>query len=371
MRIVRLICLELFLFFSFSAFTNESRQANQCRYGTYGCNPCVNDVERSFRESPADKKHKHRFHFKLRERQALNKIRPGKNHIILDHIQGIARLSGVEQDNWIAMTRSSTHLGQSGIFIARFDGINSEGDSWKHSKRISDRTESFVYYPADPEINHAGGISTLGGMLFVAGECGSGAKCFGRINIYDARDPFHVKEVNRLVLDGSRGDLKDDQGNKIVSKAAAVSAARLSDGRWLMFIGGNHSSKSAWVFVSDSAEMTSNTNWTYIDYWHNRELAPGEPWHGWQNINLIRECGTHQLYLSAMGTLKNKHFLYHLNLDVPEPGQQTKLTFIAGRELEAGVLTSLRNGGSVHISPTGKIISYAVGRYGRTIDEFY
>lgn len=344
-----------------------------CAYGTYGCNRCVSDVVRTYREENSGaREFRGMYRFRMTGKTSLNGKRPHALHFIDGHIQGITRLAGVGDDNWVMMSRSTQTMGESGLLLVRFDGINSKGEAWEYSSKKSRRTQSYYYYKSE-EINHGGGLQALGGLVFVGGECSNWRDCLGRVDIYDARDPGKFQLLNRLLIDGSQGELRDDQGREVISKVAAVAAAKLSDGRTLLFAGGAGSSKSGWLFISDSSEIGPKTKWRYLDYWHNSERENGDPWHGIENLNFISECGTGDLYLMGMGE-QNRAYLYKLVQAASNLDEKVQINFVYqhGLQLNTSLLGAyLRMGGGVHITPQGKMVIYAVSRVGRKIEEFF
>lgn len=92
-------------------------------------------------------------------------------------------------------------------------------------------------------------------------------------------------------------------------------------------------------------------------------LAPDDPWHPWDNVNLVSECETGDLYAVAMGTTRNRSFLYRLDHASADGAELIALSYVAGRGLNtSGPLVSLRSGAGVHITPNGNLVSYVTNR---------
>jgi len=347
----------------------RARADTTCAYGTYGCNRCVPDVADAFTNGASGSKdYRHRFYFY--PTWSLNGDHPDKL-AIQDHLQGITRIPGLGDENWVAITRNARDKGDGAVYLAWFNTIVSGGDAWKWAFQrpenpIADR---FDYYRF-AGVNHAGGPQALGTMLFVATDCDEGNLCDAYVQVMDVRDPGDALYLNKLVLDGSHGELSAG-GRTFSSRAAAVGAVRLDDGRYLVVVRGREQDQNIWFFRSIGQGINASTRWELLDAWHASERPSGDEWHAWENINLIAECGTGDIYMIGMGTKDNKSFLYRV-LQSGGPNQhEFSLKEVYGRGLNtSGLLVSLRYAGGVHIAPNGKLVSYVTSRQLGELNEF-
>ncbi|GEM_PF-6586422 len=351
-------------------------------YGEYGVIPALNDVQATFKRASGSggirKNKRHDFSFIPKE-FSINEEKPDDFYFNpftekRDHIQSVARIAGEENENLLALSRNARDIGDAAIYVARFDGIQSDGDAWKWaSSRTSDNSSDYFYHRI-PEVNHAGGIQALGSMLFVAADCDSGKKCNALIQVMDLRNPSDLSKntqdrlVNQLVIDNSRGELNYSvSGKQITSRAAAVAAVRLQGDKHLLFVRrGSKDDESGWFFISDSTDGTNEKpKWHLLDFWHEDDLPDGTEWHEWETINFIPEAETGDIYMVAMGTLKNKSVLYRLTEIVdPITGHRDfSFEYVNGRGLNtSGIINALnlstRYGAGIHITPNRSIVSY-------------
>lgn len=353
------------------------------KYGDYGILPAIYDVETVFdKNASGSRRKRHGFSFNPNS-TSINGDKPDKYHV-KDHVQSVARLSGEGQENILAFTRSARDKGDAGLYIVPFNGINSDGDAWKWADtRTSDKANEFLYYRFDG-VNHAGGMQALGSMLFVANDCDDGNQCDAHIQIIDLRSPFHLslsreeRFINKLEINGDNGEpfisidgtrrLINEAGEIVHSRASAVAATRLDDGRYLLFAGGRGSVSNGWFYISDTEEINQSTKWSYIDFWEKSDLPDGTEWHDWETINFIPDAMTGDIYMVAMGTGRNRSFLYRLNQsEIKSDGSPNlNFEFIDGRGLNTSELinylgVNTRYGAGTHIKD-GNIITYVTDR---------
>lgn len=328
-----------------------------CEYGEFGCNSCITDVPAAFARASGSINLRHGFNFEPSS-TSLNGMQPDAFHI-KDHIQGISRVSGVGQENWVALSRNARDKGDAAVYLVPFDQISSNGDAWKYAARPSDSTARGYYYHRIPGFNHAGGMQALGPMLFVATDCDEGESCDAAVHIYDTREPDALPVVSSLVLDGSQGELNRN-GTVVSSRAAAVAATQLPSGRYLLFIRGRENDENGWFFLSDSSFISSGTRWIFQNHWHRSDLPEGTEWHSWEAVNFVNDCDNGGVYLVAMGTDTNKSYLYRVEDSGLLP---FNFAHLSGRGLStSGPRTSTRFGAGIHVTPGGDIVSYVTQR---------
>jgi len=339
-------------------------------YGEYGVIPALNDVAATFSRASGSKDKRHKFFFNPRD-FSINRQEPD-DYSVRDHIQSVARISGEGSENLLAFSRHARDVGDAALYVARFNGIQSDGDAWKWaSSRTSDSASDYFYYRFDG-VNHAGGIQALGSMVFVAADNDNGATDNAYIQVLDLRNlqdlirPDSERYVNRLVIDGTRNELIFPvSGEQISSRAAAVAAVRLQSGNHLLFVRrGTPGDRFGWFFVSDSPNIET-ANWHLLDFWERDDLPNGTPWHEWETINFVPESETGDIYMIAMGMRDNKSFLYRLSERIePFTGHRDlSFEYIAGRGLNtSNTFIRTRFGAGIHITPNRNIVSYVTDR---------
>ena len=370
-------------------------------YGDDGILPAVNDVPKAFDRASGSKNNRHKFSFKPNE-YSVNGQKPDKYAgVFRDHIQSVARLSGKRGENFLVFTRNARDRNDAALYVARFNGIESDGDAFKWAaSRTSEQANEFAYYKFY-DVNHAGGVQALGSLVFVANDCDEGNSCQAYIQVLDLSDPFNLnipdedRYINRLYIGGDPNDPNDNgQGEldeigstrlienlgvgprtKVTSRAAAVAAVRLEDGHYLLFIRGREPDRSGWFYRSTTTDIKT-TEWEYLDFWNEEDDLPdGTPWHPWETINFIPDKNG-DIYMVGMGTRDNKSFLYRLTQTGTKADGKPNLNFeyIDGRGLNtSGVFIRTRFGAGTHITPNGNIVSYVTDRTPNPrirIDEF-
>ena len=363
-----------------------------CPYGLFGCNKCVPDVPAAFDRASGSRSRRHRFFFDPNT-YSENEDMPDAFHA-RDHIQSITRIPGLGDENFVALSRNARDKGDGAFYITSFSQISSHGDAWKWAFRrtTSNPTAKQHGYYRMPGSNHAGGMQAVGPMLFTASDCDEGQSCTAAVHIWDVRSPAFATIISSIVLDGSQGELDVPPATtpwpppgRVSSRAAAVGAVRLKDGRMLVFIRGRESDYSGWFYVSDSVGIGPETHWTFVDHWTVDDLKveppppnspfPTErrdPWHSWESINLLSDCNDGQLYAVMMGTMSNKSFLYRITSSDLGGRENLFLHNVSGRGLNTtGPSTTTRAGAGVHVTPNGNLVSYVTDRKPEVeIEEF-
>lgn len=340
-----------------------------CAYGTFGCNVCVPDVPGRFKRASGSKDVRHGFGFDPNY-YADNGPHPD-DFAPGDHIQGITRIPGLGNENWLALSRNARDAGDGAFYLTGYPQISGHGDAWKWAERSTRNPTSMShFYYRVPGVNHVGGLQALGPMLFAPFDCDEGLSCNAGVNIYDVRDPGQAQLLSTLSIDNSRGELHRSDGD-LSSRAAAVGAVRLENGQTLLFVRGREADAAGWFYKSLETTIDANTHWELVTTWRNSDLPSGTAWHPWETVNLVSDCNDGSIYAVMMGTTDNKSFLYRV---VGSLRTESSLTFqLAGsRGLNtSGPLTSTRFGGGVHVTPNGNFVSYVTDRHPTVeIEEF-
>lgn len=269
------------------------RGNTRCSYGAADCSVCVHDVERAFWAIDTGTRDSHKFPFSAVE---LDSVGPR------DHTQGICRVPGVGQDNYLIITKKG-EKGQ--VLVVEYPGIRSDGGAWKHADRTSDWGEIRTVYE-HPEFDHPSGVQPAGKIVAVALECSDAPTCQGKaaVEFYDASKLPDLKLLSRLDLDGSQGEPEQGRGlGQRLPDAAFASMAKLADGRHLVLIAGRDS-QYGWLYVSSGRRIGPSTRWTYLQTWRGDTVQQVGWWpddsKAYQSGNFITECDTGRLYFVGM-----------------------------------------------------------------------
>jgi hypothetical protein len=238
-----------------------------CDEAANDCNRCVTNVPAAFARIASTPS------ARLRYRAHGGELLPPFQGRLADfgsqraHVQGVGR-SG----DWLALTRSTPGVvGGAGLFLVA----------------LAERETRFYYPIAD--VDHPGGLSTLGRYAFVAADCDDERRC-GRatfIDIFDLARPGSRRALVQRVRLGAQGE----PGR--IRTITSVAVTRLQTGPLLMFVQGKDSRHEGWFYQSERADMP----WTYRGYWA-RALGKGDEY---QNTSLVTECGSGDVYLIGTG----------------------------------------------------------------------
>ena len=273
------------------------RGRTTCAWGDRVCNPCVADVPGAFNSLRT-----HGDILGFHTSGHPDAYTQGK--WFENHWQGVQRLSSAGGRAFVvSLDHVRTASGLSAAFNTAWMGTREEGGARWRSNRLawgadiahtvpaaSDAVYDTVLMPSDGY--HPGGIQAAGDILAV----GAGDQFY----LYDMADPFAPDQIG--------GFLKRDNG-----KSSSTSAIlQLSDGNHLVAVSEGD---------AKSLDFYRTTNWALspedlveLDGWQPHELryAPRElrshlyffyDWDTFQNINLISECGTGDIYLVATSNL--------------------------------------------------------------------
>ncbi len=335
----------------------------QATYGEKDCNPCVNNVIKSLKEMRTGQKQGKRFPFQ-------NKQLGIPSVGITTHAQGVARIPGVENENWLVFSKSGDTHDEAGFIFVSFDNLHSNGISWakatplKKNKWEEGKSQVFFHDPTHQQ-DHPGGIQALGRTL-VSGSDGPNGTL---VDFYDASNPHRVIHLNRLKIDGSQGEKEMEPGGKGAS-AHFISAAKLRDGRYLLFVAKHHrdffqsTRGKAWAYVSDTKSIQSQTKWKYISF-----VSFTPQGIAYQGANLITEASTGKLYLAMMRPdllMKNYIDLWEVkaNPKSKEIDDSIKIKLVHTQTVwSRGNGGTFDAGGGIHITPQGKMLIYMIDRW--------
>ncbi len=255
---------------------------------------CAVDVRGGFEQLPAAPTGKIRYRSMGGSRLPPNNARLDDFGDWDSHIQGFSRLALPWSDNrWAAVTRANPgSTGGAGLFIIGLGGVRgadgtrwvNPGDNFTGNPPSNRRT--YLYYPI-AGTDHPGGIQASGGFIVIASEGLSGQPPF--VDIYQRTpDDVTFSPLQRFTLLG-------DLGEPVAPTRAITAAAltRLADGRFLLFVLGKDEDQQGWFYVSDQPELTAATSWGFLGH-------VAVPWL-YQNVTLVTECGTRDIYLVGTG----------------------------------------------------------------------
>ncbi|MEV7676771.1 hypothetical protein [Streptomyces sp. NPDC088752] len=315
--------------------------ATDCTWGSTACTPCVNDVVGAVKTGLRERGDAMGFH--------LGAGVPSPEYgapNFHDHWQGIQRLTA-DSGRWMAVSYDDTGDGPGGVGLVHMGS--------RHPAAAGDRLRSNRQGPllaeqqAPPgedamksridsgrhDLHHAGGLAALGSYLAVPYE-GSAAE--SEVRIYSVADPAHPVLRTTLKRSGTA-----NSGN--------VGWTRLSDGRYLMMVGG-YDSLPLDFYTSPSIDGTYSKTAT----WKGSFPA-------YQNTNLVTECGTGNLYI--LGTHKNwtgQDWLDVHSLDLS--GSVPRITKVANRHLTCTQIDKRQcdfaAGGGAYVSAANELFLYAV-----------
>jgi len=249
-----------------------------CPWGSSYCNTCVHFVENAF-----------------------NRLR--KNPDILgfhlgDHPDpGWGAGTGWHQ-HWQGVQRLATGLGQymvvsqddingwSGFAVVKMGSRNATGERFRSNRLwphldVEDTAPPLIdtiikTEPITADSNHSGGIQAMGEWLVVPVEGEPSG-----IYLYNLANPENPVPMGKIL-------------DVYVSTATAAALAQLQDYRFLLIVVSSSDGGGMGFFIS--AAPWDYLNWEKIASW-----GPAfSPWENYQNLNLVTECETGDLFLIAM-----------------------------------------------------------------------
>jgi hypothetical protein len=321
---------------------------NSSTYGSQYYNRCANNVVASFNAIPTTVNGK--ILYKSMGGQQL----PPFNATLhtfgaqTNHIQGIARLPGVGDNRWVAVTRAHD-VDRAGLFLVNLGDLGgTDGTRFGNSSGDPSSVRASKYYYPIAGVAHPGGIQAVGKYVAVGVEAPS-APSF--VEFFNFSTPgSSTASIQRFYLWGDQAE--NPPPARVVG---GVGMTRLSDGRYLISVLGKDDSNDVWFYVSDTTSITASTYWSYLE--HFRPVSSGA-----QNVALITECGTGDIYLLATG-----------NTEYPLPGSDdnntanlwrvtytdftVSLTSAAVRNFNSGSgdYCTFRAGASPYVDPNGNL----------------
>jgi hypothetical protein len=227
------------------------------------------------------------------------------------------------------------------------------------------------YEKIDSDYDHAGGIQAIGHWLVVPLE-GSHSGADARIVLYDLAHP--TSPIKRYERDAGW------------EHAGTASITKLSDGRYLLVIGGSDANPLKF-YVSSGTSLTAYPGFDLVDQWKNEEVETeidDANWGAYQNINIVNQCDG-KLFLIGMhndaplGQGADWVDVYRLEVDANT--YDVRLIKVANRHVycrwgwlpwpSSGIpqQCNLVAAAGVYIDPDGRLIVYATEHYSDGPDE--
>ena len=266
-----------------------------CEFGEPGCTACLDDVRASMDDvllnNPVAEMNME-FHLVTYDPPST-----GANHV-----QGYARLPDIVIESEEPIPPGGIQDPHGRVVISRDVPVGGTPHLFVFNQQVqSEYVEPWLYgwsgfletvVELEGPLNHPGGIGVQGALIAVAIECKGYQDCgdhpaevrFFSANGYD----FELTEINRLYLDGSRGE--PDQDDPI---AAAVAFARLESGRYLLFVSGrSDGSAGGWFYVSKARGIGPDTEWNFLNYWEPPcdDVGNLNCWRGANGMSMITQC---------------------------------------------------------------------------------
>ena len=289
-----------------------------CPWGEVDCNPCVNNVVDNFNQISDNHGH-HTYNTKLRMEARDDSV---DNEIMclftdpvyceLDedwHIQGMARIPNLDENNWFVFTRS-VNMDTGAFFAGQLTDMPSAGGHLGAAEVEDDSARQITeYYTMDMfgvysgDLNHYGGLQMLGQYMFTGAECHdpgvyTGCNTPPSAFVFDFSDPSNVSILSSIDV------YNLTPGN--VDKVGTTASVKLYNGNYLVMTG-DSDANNQYFFISDSDTLNTSTTWEYRESWNESELLDGGSgdvtWGSYQNLNFVTECGTGDIYL--VGTNKD------------------------------------------------------------------
>ena len=324
---------------------------SDCEYGTGQCQPCVDNVLQQIERLATEKGKSYTYQFPNRDL--------GIRFSPLKHAQGVARIPGLDNENWLVIPRHHhRQMEQAGMISLEFPSLESKGAAWKNN---SVGQMKALFSTKDNE--HPGGCQIIGQTLVVAHENGAAhLPAQSWLSFYDVAQPTKITEVNRFYMDGSDAN---ETSFPLIAKgqATCVAITRLQNEHYLLFaLDGRRSlrRKKGWFFLSTHTDLAT-TDWEYRQLWQQQETLPnGDVWRAYESLHLLADCKNGQLYLCCFNGSKTNNAI-----DVFELTFSPKGKIVLQKVLEKTVNTrsggaSFRAGATFHITPDQQLVLYTV-----------
>lgn len=387
----RVILLALVVSFTptASALEFELKGDTRCAWGSKDCNRCVNDVKANFNAIETHFRGKRASKIRVKsyaydtKGYILHRI-----HATYEHIQGIGRIAGLGNDEYLVFTHSTnsgadgtpgpfgsaTHgAGKSGALAVIRMGANQNSRGFElgdlsegagSDQNIHNRTVARTY----SDSNHPGGLATVGHYVFVADWCqphGAYAWCDD-----PSQYAFEVYDVSNA--DQNRGRINSNPPIRIIDRSvyvagdsvrskstASVAATRLKSGKYLVGIG-RSGGRNYEYFLSNTTSLSSRTKWS----------STGSPENiaKWgEGAAMVNECGSGDIYLfqfenSGTRFVNSKDEVHLFQLKKNSNSGRIVHQYINSRTFRCSDGTPWCNfdkGVGTYISPTGNLYLYA------------
>ncbi|MFH1355889.1 MAG: hypothetical protein ABII18_02040, partial [bacterium] len=282
----------------------------ECVWGDPDCNPCVYEVEDNFYHI-SDNNGNPTGHTQLRIEASDDSGElmcqysdPCELTAFYQHIQGIGRIPNVDENNWFVFTRS-IRGGPGAFFAGQMTDLPSAGGHLGSATNEDDSARQITEYylmdaltPGDTALNHYGGLQMLGKHMVTGTECYEPGDydCYGidpnMAYIYDFSDPSNVSVAVALDIEAMG-----------LGVGKAVAATKLYNGNYLLVVHDGHLN----FILSETDTLDTSTTWYQGDEWSSSSLIDGgagnSNWGDYQNINIVNECETGDIYM--IGTYRN------------------------------------------------------------------
>lgn len=250
-----------------------------CPYGSRDCNRCAYDVVNSVNKlstygEPLG------FHIGAHPEPSFNPFTKDFH----GHFQGVQRVSTTSGDYLVVSQddMKSTSGDWSGLGIVRLTSRDGDGYRWR-SNRLLKNLDFEYTAPPDPDMivttvwitnehDHPGGFQILGDYLAVGTD--------HLVHLYDLANPEAPIDMG-VVLD------------RPGFSSSTTSLAKLADGHYLLVVSNSDAEQLDFYF---SSQPNSISEFIFYDSFHKDEVLGGD-WHAYQNMNLVTECGTGDVYL--------------------------------------------------------------------------
>ena len=281
-----------------------------CPWGSPDCNRCVANVEDSFNNI---RDHGEILGFQMGGHPPPDWGPLSKYH---KHWQGVQRLSvapnAEDAGKYMVITRDDIIVdgtGYSGFQIVYMGSRSGGGDryrsnrlqpQWPYARTTPPGSDVVIKTQLiDDEHEHPGGIQVLGQFLIVGvGE---------EVHLYDLgnpSEPIHLGPEEEGTVDGIGPIFTRPE-----KSGSSTSLAKLQNGRYLLVISSSDA-RPLDFYISDEpnallgdAAKIKFSNFDRVTSSEIEEIFGDKAGGGYQNINLVTECGSGQLYL--LGTHNN------------------------------------------------------------------
>lgn len=296
------------------------------------------------------------------------------NSTIDRHIQGVARLPGVLDNRWLAVTRAH-NLEYAGVHLVHMGDLHGAdgtrmlrpGVSYADPPPAARGTEAFY---SQYLTTHPGGVQSFGQYLAIAVEATNEQR--PRIDVYDFSGGMTTSANLGNYYLGNLGESPAVTGT-ITGIAVTRLSQAINAGRYLFFVLGKDTAKNGWFYVSDTSTLTRSTKLQFLDYVDNNDVTPVGGFREYQNVNLLTECGSGDVYLlgtgnpsykGPLGSGDNYADLFRLSIS----GSSVRLERTARRSFQEGGADActFRAGATSYVDKDGRLLLYCHTHHANT-----